>query len=211
VALEWWRVIDGLRTREEPRAPVTNKLHQVTIRKKKRMFPVIKRQKVVESGLKGGSARSKLPVTAGAISFAINLPAMSFLFKPKQKTPHELVKATEESILKLDAGDAKKVVVLLIQPNEEITKNLAAMKLILYGDGENDPAPELVVQLANEALNSSLLQLLVKNIHSFEFEVSAANMRLKRMLRRSLTTCCEDRLLPSTPPLNTSAHTKTFS
>jgi calcium binding protein 39 len=45
------------------------------------------------------------------------------------------------------------------------------MKLILYGDGESDPAPEFVVQLANEALNGNLLQLLVKNIHTFEFEV----------------------------------------
>jgi calcium binding protein 39 len=54
---------------------------------------------------------------------------MSFLFKSKPKSPNDLVKLTRESIQKLDAqNDGKK-------NNEEISKNLVAMKNILYGDG----------------------------------------------------------------------------
>jgi hypothetical protein len=49
---------------------------------------------------------------------------MSFLFK-KQKTPQELVKSTEELIQKLDRA----------KTNEELSRNLTAMKNILYGDG----------------------------------------------------------------------------
>jgi hypothetical protein len=39
---------------------------------------------------------------------------MSFLFKAKPKVPHELVKATEELVVKLDHGDPKKVAYLLM-------------------------------------------------------------------------------------------------
>lgn len=46
------------------------------------------------------------------------------------------------------------------------------MKFILYGDGENDPQPDQVAQLAQEVYNNDLLQLLVQNIWRFEFEVS---------------------------------------
>jgi calcium binding protein 39 len=68
---------------------------------------------------------------------------MAFLFKSKTKTPAELVKSTKESIIKVENGivekkgfgapfkksDSEK------QTVEEISKNLFAMKTILYGDG----------------------------------------------------------------------------
>jgi hypothetical protein len=43
-------------------------------------------------------------------SFA-RTPTMSFLFKPKQKTPAELVKVAKEAIAKLESGhgDSRKV------------------------------------------------------------------------------------------------------
>ena len=59
----------------------------------------------------------------------------------------------------------------LYKANEDISKNLVAMKNILYGDGENEPNPELASQLASEAISSDLLILLVHNIQGFEFEV----------------------------------------
>jgi hypothetical protein len=40
---------------------------------------------------------------------------------------------------------------------------------------DNDPIPELVVQLATEAIAGNLLTLLIQNIAKFEFEVSMAN------------------------------------
>lgn len=45
------------------------------------------------------------------------------------------------------------------------------MKVILYGDGESEPQPDQVAQLAQEAYNQDVLQLLVANIWRFEFEV----------------------------------------
>lgn len=56
--------------------------------------------------------------------------------------------------------------------SEEISKNLVAMKAILYGDGEaNEPSPELVAQLSQEVYQNDLLQLLVQNIGRLDFEV----------------------------------------
>ncbi|KAI8913522.1 Mo25-like protein [Gorgonomyces haynaldii] len=107
---------------------------------------------------------------------------MSFLFKPKTKTPQELVRQTEDLIQRRDGGDLKK-------SNEEITKNLAAMKTILYGDGESDPVPELVLQLATEAINGSLLSLLVVNIAGFEFEAKKDVAQIfNNLLRRQVGT-----------------------
>jgi len=45
------------------------------------------------------------------------------------------------------------------------------MKIILYGDGEAEPLPDQVAQLAQEVYNNDVLQLLVLNIWRFEFEV----------------------------------------
>jgi calcium binding protein 39 len=112
---------------------------------------------------------------------------MSFLFKSKQKSPSELVKQTKDLILKLEGGggaDYKKPFPFKRNDNEkqlteDISKNLLAMKNLLYGDGgidffyiENDPVPELVTQLATEVVASNILVLLVQNFQLFEFEVS---------------------------------------
>lgn len=47
------------------------------------------------------------------------------------------------------------------------------MKIILDGDGEAEPLPDQVAQLAQEVYNNDILQLLVLNIWRFEFEVSS--------------------------------------
>ena len=53
-----------------------------------------------------------------------------------------------------------------------MSKNLLQMKTILYGDGEQEPNPELVSQLSQEIYQNDLLQLLVQNLSKLEFEVS---------------------------------------
>ncbi|CAG8482379.1 7635_t:CDS:10 [Diversispora eburnea] len=58
------------------------------------------------------------------------------------------------------------------EASEDISKNLTTMKTILFGEGENDPVPEIVAQLAQEVYNNDILQLLVINIGRFEFEAS---------------------------------------
>jgi len=44
------------------------------------------------------------------------------------------------------------------------------MKLLLYGDGKTEPAPELGDELVQEILNNDLISLLVENITVLEFE-----------------------------------------
>ncbi|KAJ3189146.1 Calcium-binding protein 39 [Gaertneriomyces sp. JEL0708] len=107
---------------------------------------------------------------------------MSFLFKAKPRTPAELVRGTKDAVFKLDAGDRKKA-------NEEISKNLIAMKSILYGDGESDPIPEQVAQLSQEVYNNDLLPALVQNISKFEFEAKKDVAQIfNNLLRRQIGT-----------------------
>lgn len=98
---------------------------------------------------------------------------MSFLFKSKPKSPFELVKQTLDLVTKAESGDGKKA-------NEEITKNLAAIKLILYGDGTSDPVPEQVLLVAQEIQSTPLLLHLITGLDRFEFEVYMANLGQKR-------------------------------
>lgn len=87
-------------------------------------------------------------------------------FKAKQRTPAELVRGLKESLGKLDVGppggEARR------RAHEEVSKNIAQLKGMLYGDG--DPTPEALAQLAQETYNVDLLHALVIHIHSFEFE-----------------------------------------
>ncbi|OZJ02923.1 Calcium-binding protein 39, partial [Bifiguratus adelaidae] len=84
------------------------------------------------------------------------------------------------AIGRLNGPDRKKA-------SEDISRNLLAMKTILYGDGENDPVPEQVSDLSQAVYNSELLQLLVKNIARFEFEAKkdVANI-FNNLLRRQI-------------------------
>jgi calcium binding protein 39 len=63
------------------------------------------------------------------------------------------------------------------------------MKIILYGDGENDPVPEHVTQLATEMVNNNLLLNLVESFHLFEFEAKKdVSQIFNNLLRRQLGT-----------------------
>ncbi|KAJ3126675.1 Calcium-binding protein 39 [Nowakowskiella sp. JEL0407] len=109
---------------------------------------------------------------------------MAFIFRKGPKSPHELVRSTKDAIAKLDSssGDKKKA-------NEEISKNLVSMKTILYGDGESDPVPEFVAQLAQEVYSADLLPLLAQNIQKFEFEARKDVAQIfNNLLRRKIGT-----------------------
>ena len=54
---------------------------------------------------------------------------------------------------------------------EEVSKNLVAMKEILYGTNEKEPQTEAVAQLAQELYNSGLLSTLVADLQLIDFEV----------------------------------------
>ncbi|KAN0065627.1 Hym1p [Thecaphora frezii] len=73
--------------------------------------------------------------------------------------------------------------------SEEVSKNLFQIKVILYGDGENDPQPEQVAQLAQEVYNNDLLQLLVRDISKLEFEAKKdVSQIFNNLLRRQIGT-----------------------
>ncbi|KAM0752157.1 Mo25-like protein [Meredithblackwellia eburnea MCA 4105] len=106
-------------------------------------------------------------------------------FKTKARTPPELVRGIKECIGRLDnvstGAEGKR------KYSEEISKSLSHMKLILNGDGENEPQPDLIAQLAQEVYAHDILQLLVLHIWRFEFEarkdVSAIfNVLLRRQI-----------------------------
>ncbi|KAJ2963745.1 hypothetical protein NQZ79_g1240 [Umbelopsis isabellina] len=102
------------------------------------------------------------------------------LFKPKQKTPPELVRNAKDAVHRLDTSDKRKA-------TEDISKTLLAMKTILYGDGDNDPIPEQVAQLSQEVHNNDLLQLLVFNMQRFEFEARKdVSQIFNNLLRRQI-------------------------
>ncbi|KAJ3272100.1 hypothetical protein HDV01_005965 [Terramyces sp. JEL0728] len=63
------------------------------------------------------------------------------------------------------------------------------MKNVLYGDGENDPVPELVTQLSTEIINTDLLVILVHSIQLLEFEAKKDVAQIfNNLLRRQLGT-----------------------
>ncbi|KAJ3282926.1 hypothetical protein HDU79_009549 [Rhizoclosmatium sp. JEL0117] len=105
-----------------------------------------------------------------------------FGFNRAKRTPLDLVKGTKEYIAKLSQGDKRKA-------NEEISKNLVAMKGILYGDGVSDPSPELVAQLSHEIYNNDILPLLIGNIWKLEFEAKKdVSQIFNNLLRRQIGT-----------------------
>jgi len=94
------------------------------------------------------------------------------------------------------------------QASEEVSRNLQAIKGILYGDGgvlifhcscptqlntSLEPLPELIAQLAQETYSTDLLLLLVQNIARFDFEarkdvVQIFNYLLRRQIGARLPT-----------------------
>jgi len=106
----------------------------------------------------------------------------------KQKTPAELVKGVKDSLQGLIANPKNEK-----QANEEITKNFAAMKVIIYGDNEHTANPENTGVLANEIQASDLLPLVVLHIGKLEFETrkdvaSVFNNVLRRQVGPRLPT-----------------------
>ncbi|KAJ4460767.1 putative Calcium-binding protein 39 [Paratrimastix pyriformis] len=93
---------------------------------------------------------------------------MSFSFFKKKKSPVELVRGIQEILHTLperqrDPRNMEKTV-------EELSKLLAATKVVLYGDAENEANPESIAQLVSETVQSDILPLLITNLEVAEFE-----------------------------------------
>ena len=53
-----------------------------------------------------------------------------------------------------------------------MSKNLAAIKTVLYGTENQEPQTDQVAQLAHEMYDNNMLLLLVQNLGKIDFEVS---------------------------------------
>ncbi|CAO1612812.1 unnamed protein product [Parajaminaea phylloscopi] len=111
---------------------------------------------------------------------------MNFIFKNKQRTPAELVRTIRDAVSRMEGSGSSES---RRKAGEEVTKSLFQMKVILYGDGENEPQAEQVAQLAQEVYTQDALQLLVSNIWRFEFEARKdASQIFNNLLRRQIGT-----------------------
>ncbi|ODQ63090.1 Mo25-like protein, partial [Nadsonia fulvescens var. elongata DSM 6958] len=90
---------------------------------------------------------------------------MSFLFsRNKQKTPQDLVRTLYDQLPRLDNTSERRKLI------EDVSRNLASMKLILHGDETTDPVPDQIALLAQEVYSTDLLILLVKSLPYLEFD-----------------------------------------
>lgn len=90
---------------------------------------------------------------------------MSFLFKRNPKTPQDIVRALNEQIQKLDAsGDSR------TKAQDDCSRYLKQIKVILHGDDETDPQPDQILQLAQEIYVLDCLFHLVVNLRRLDFD-----------------------------------------
>jgi len=89
----------------------------------------------------------------------------------KLKTPPELVRAACEAVLRLEESAA--------QPSssnqhaalvEEISRHFGQIKQMLYGEPDNPPDKQLALDLAREVLKTELLQHLLPQLPTLDFE-----------------------------------------
>ena len=115
---------------------------------------------------------------------------MLFGFGAKKEpsvSPSELVRVTRDAVAEGAATSEfpQKV-------NEEISKNLAAMKLVLYGEPSAPPSKEAALELAHEVLRTDLLVLLLRWLPRPRETVSSGSTRPRSCLPHGLG----DPLLP---------------
>ncbi|KAL9256847.1 Calcium-binding protein 39-like protein [Drosera capensis] len=89
---------------------------------------------------------------------------MSFsFFKARSKTPQEVAKLIQESLVALDMKTVVEVRALE-KALEEVEKNFSTMRYMLSGDGETEANTEQVLQLAVEMCKEDVLTLLVHKL-----------------------------------------------
>lgn len=90
---------------------------------------------------------------------------MTFLFKRNPKTPQEFIKALNEQVVKLDynSDNIRKV-------QDECSRYLKQIKIILHGDDENEPQPDQISQLAQEIYQTDCLYNLIYHLKKLDFD-----------------------------------------
>ncbi|ABN66842.2 predicted protein [Scheffersomyces stipitis CBS 6054] len=90
---------------------------------------------------------------------------MAFLFKRNPKTPQDIVRALNDSVLKLDVNSDNNK-----KYQDECARLLAQVKVVLHGDDENDPQPDQISHLAQEVYATDCLYTLIANLKKLSFD-----------------------------------------
>ncbi|KAI5954070.1 HYM1 [Candida margitis] len=92
---------------------------------------------------------------------------MAFLFKRDPKNPHELVRALNEQLIKLDyTNDPSSYK----KHQDESGRYLKQIRAIIYGDDENEPQQDQIQILLTEILQSNNLYLSTFNLSKLDFD-----------------------------------------
>jgi len=111
--------------------------------------------------------------------------------KSKVKAPEEVAKHLKDSCQIYEKSSVNQKAV--DKATEEVSKDLAAMKIILYGEENKEPNPDTINSLMNAIFGEDLLPLLVTHLTRFEFEAkkdvaSIFNNILRRQVSGRFTT-----------------------
>ena len=106
------------------------------------------------------------------------------LFGKSHKSPPDIIRNLREALNIIEKGEKKSEKAV-----EEVNRWLQAVKLIIYGQDNQEPHTEQVAQLAQETYNANILPLLIKNLSKLDFE-SKKDVALifNNLLRRQIGT-----------------------
>jgi len=106
---------------------------------------------------------------------------MNIFNKTKKKDPAALVKALKEALVALEKSAKNE------KAADETAKNLSAIKVILVGDTENEPNPELGTQIASEVYSNDVIPLLILQLSKIDFEAKKdLSMIFNNLLRKTV-------------------------
>ncbi|ONK76283.1 uncharacterized protein A4U43_C03F25990 [Asparagus officinalis] len=112
---------------------------------------------------------------------------MKGLFKPKPRTPVELVRQTRELLIYLDRSPAAASSSKESKREEkmaELSKLIREMKDVLYGKGESEPVPEACAQLTQEFFRENTFRLLIICIPKLNLEACKDATQIVANLQR---------------------------
>ncbi|KAI3628233.1 HYM1 [Malassezia furfur] len=123
---------------------------------------------------------------------------MNFLFKTKQRSPHDLVRGMRDAMSRLGVVETAPNTLVLSDASssevrrkqgEELLAGIQQAKHILYGEGGQDPVPEQVAQLAQDVYQTHLIQYLLVYLPRLEFEARKDVVQIfAALLQRNIGT-----------------------
>lgn len=90
---------------------------------------------------------------------------MAFLFKRNPKTAPDLVRVLNDQVAKLDLNNDNNK-----KYQDECSRYLKQIKVILHGGDDSEPQPEQISQLAQEIYSSDCLYHLISNMRKLDFD-----------------------------------------